>query len=166
MPHLSYALRFRGEATSTGVDGNVLRIAATAPGCVFETRAGSAGLAGSLRELEDGAARYESEVVRTGASTFQESGTIDFGTEAHRLWFSTVGSGWIGPAPPPWRFMGAAIWRIDKGEGQLAGAHGLIASIFRLSHDNKVVTNQLGAIDITEAIAVLCDVGTTGGRQR
>lgn len=161
MPLLSYALLFRGEVTPTGIDDNVLRVAASAPGCIFRTRLNGTGVAGSLRKLEDGEARCDSEVIRTGTSTFQEVGTIVFGTDAHRLRFSTLGSGWIGPASTPWRQWGAAIWRIDGGDGQFAGATGLVASIFRIGEQGRIVTSQLGMIDTPEAPDHSRDTQTT-----
>lgn len=160
MPNLIYALRFRGDVTPVGIDGNVLRIAVTAPGCTIRTRMGQAGMDGSLRFARDGEARCESEVIRTGASTFQEVGSIILGSGRHRLRFSTVGSGWIGPAPAPWSHLGAAIWQIDGGEGQFAGASGLIASVFRMGEVGQIETTHVGTITTPDVGGDSGDDGT------
>ena len=161
MPNLIYALRFRGDVTPAGIDGNVLRIAMTAPGCAIRPRIGSSGLAGlCLQPARGGAARCESEVIRTGASTFQEVGTIVFGSGRHRLQFSTVGSGWIGPGPAPRSHLGGAIWRIDGGEGQFAGASGLIANVFRMGEVGQIETTQVWTINIPDVGGDSGDAGT------
>ncbi len=146
MRQLVYALRFRGEATQIGIDGNVLKTATTAPGCTIRSRIGTEGLSGSLHAAHGGEATFESELVFTGATTFQEVGTICFGTGGHWLRFSTIGSAYLGPAADDYCRHGAAIWRIDGGEGQFAGATGLIASTFVVSDAGEVTDHQLGMV--------------------
>jgi hypothetical protein len=141
-----YALRFRGKARAEGVDGTVLTTATRAPGCTLSSRIGGDGLSGSLRPALGGEARLESELTFTGATTFQVAGTIAFGAHGHRLRFSTVGSGHLGPAAADGRRHGAAIWRVDGGEGQFAGASGLISSNFLVSDAGEVTDHLFGVV--------------------
>ncbi|HEY7034017.1 MAG TPA: hypothetical protein VH482_21955 [Thermomicrobiales bacterium] len=149
MRQLVYALRFRGEARRIGIDGNVLKTAAGASGCTLRARIAADGLSGSLQPEFDGEATSESELVLTGATTFQQAGTIEFGTGGHRLRFSTVGSGHLGSGPESDRRYGAAIWQVDGGEGQFAGAVGLIASVICVGEDLSVVDHQLGVLFVS-----------------
>jgi len=146
MRQLIYALRFRGETIRIGIDGNVHETAASASGCTMRSRIDAGGLNGSLRPERGPEAVLESELTFTGATTFQGVGTIAFGTGGHRLRFSTVGSGHLGPAHDADRRHGAVIWRVDGGDGQFAGASGLIASTFVLSDDGEVTDHQLGMV--------------------
>lgn len=146
MRQLVYALRFRGEAKHIGIDGNVLKTATIAPGCTIRSRVGTEGLSGSLHLARGGEATFESELVFTGATTFQEAGTIRFGPGGHWLRFSTIGSAYLGPAADDKRRHGAAIWRVDGGEGQFAGATGLIASTFVVNDAGEVTDYQLGVV--------------------
>jgi hypothetical protein len=143
---LIYTLRFRGAARRIGPDGNVLQIATTATGCTVVSRIAFDGLSGTAEPERGDEARLESELTFTGATTFQETGTIAFGTGDHRLHFSTIGSGHLDPAPLDNGRLGAAIWRVDGGEGQFAGARGLIASSFVVSDAGDVMDNQLGLV--------------------
>ena len=146
MRQLVYVLRFRGEARRVGVDGNVLKTATRAPGCAVRSRIAADGLSGSLRREIGGEATFASELVFTGATTFQQAGTMTFGTGDHRLRFTTVGSGHVGAGPESDCRYGAAIWRVDGGEGEFAGAGGLIASIFVVSDAGAVTDWQLGVV--------------------
>ena len=149
MRQLVYVLRFHGEARRYGVDGNVLKTAATAPGCTIRSHVGVEGLSGSLQAAHGEEATFESELVFTGATTFQEAGTIHFGPGGNWLRFSTIGSAFLGPAKGDACRHGAAIWRVDGGEGQFAGATGLIASTFVISDTGEVTDHHLGVINVT-----------------
>lgn len=146
MRYLVYALRFQGETMQLGIDGNVLKTVTGAAGCAIQTQIGVDGVSGTLRTIVGQEAAFESELVFTGETTFQQTGTIAFGTGDHRLRFSSVGSGHLGPAREADRRHGAAIWRVDGGEGQLAGATGLIVSNFFVSDAGEVTDHQLGVI--------------------
>jgi hypothetical protein len=143
---LIYALRFEGEAERVGPDGNVLKTTGTALGCTIVSRIGASGLSGDLRPELGDEARLETELTFTGATTFQETGTIDFGTGNNRLRFSTVGSGFLDPTVTDNRRIGAAIWRVEDGEGQFAGATGLIVSAFFVEDDLTFVELHLGVM--------------------
>ena len=146
MQELVYALRFCGEARHVGIDGNILKTATSAPGCTIRSRVGIDGLRGSMHAILGAEAICESELVFTGATAFQEAGAIRFGPGGHRLRFSTIGSAFLGPAKDDRSRLGAAIWRVDGGEGQFAGATGLIASTFIVNDAGEVTDHQLGVV--------------------
>jgi hypothetical protein len=152
MRHLVYVLRFTGRAVPAAGAPDVLKATTTAPGCAATTRVGPAGVRGALEPLEPlgldagGAAAFESEVVLTGDAAFQERGSITFGDGGHRLRFSTVGQGHLGPRVEPGLRHGAVTWQVDGGEGQFAGARGLITSNFLITDAGDVTDHHLGLL--------------------
>jgi hypothetical protein len=102
-----------------------------------------------VREAEGnptgGDATFESEVTFTGEQSFQEVGTIVFG-DGHPLRFSTVGSGYLGASADLGRKHGTVMWRVEGGEGQFAGAGGLITSNFFVGEDLAVTDHHFGVI--------------------
>jgi hypothetical protein len=139
MRQLIYVMRFSGLAQPIGSVGSVLRAAASAPSNRLTTTVGGDGLTGTFEPVPGEAADFESEVIFTGDTSFQEVGTIWFGG-GHRLRFASVGSGFIAPSADPARKQGGVTWRVEGGEGQFAGASGLITS-------NLFVDTQLGIVD-------------------
>jgi hypothetical protein len=160
MRQLIYALRFHGEARRTGIDGNVLTTASTAPGCTIRSRVAADGLSGDLHPACGDEATLESELVLTGATTFQGGGTIRLGIGGHRLRFSTTGTAFLGPVSDDGRRHGAAIWRIEGGDGQFAGATGLIASTFVVDDAGEVTEHQLGVVYVTWATRSASSIGS------
>lgn len=146
MQELVYALQFLGQAQQVGPDGNVFRTMTSAAGCTSRANVTAAGLHSHWSVGRGDRATLESEVVLTGASTFQESGTIAFGVGEHRLRFSTIGSGHISGFKDGAWVRGASIWRIDSGDGQFAGARGSIVSNFVITVAGEVTQHQLGMI--------------------
>jgi hypothetical protein len=128
------------------IDGNVLKTATGAAGLAIQTRIGVDGMSGTLRTPAGEKATLESELVFTGETTFQQTGMIAFGSGDHQLRFSSVGSGYLGPATAADCRHGAAIWRVDGGDGQFAGASGLIVSNFFVSTTGEVTDHQLGVV--------------------
>lgn len=146
MPLVVYALRFQGLAQRDGIDGNLLKTETRAPGCTVRTLIGSEGLSGSLLHVLGDEATFEAELTFTGETTFQEAGTIVFGSEGHLIRFSSAGSGHLLPAPAVDLRHGAAIWQVDGGEGQFAGASGLIVSNFLVSDAGEITDHHFGVI--------------------
>lgn len=142
---LTYAMRFTGRATPTSVDGTVLKATTTAPSSTLTATVGPDGLACDLRPAAGGEAAFESEVTFTGETSFQERGTIAFG-DAHRLRFSTVGSGYLGASADLTRKHGTVMWRVEGGKGQFAGATGLITSNFFVGENLEITDHHLGVI--------------------
>ena len=142
MRRLEYVLQFKGQAGPVEGQEGVMRATTTAAACRITTEVGADGLACEVTYLEAGAATFESE-VRTTGETFVESGTIRFG-DAASVRFSTVGAGALGESADPKLASGAIIWKVDEGDGQLAGATGYITSNFIVTDTGEVTDNQLG----------------------
>jgi hypothetical protein len=146
MKQVIYVLQFKGSAAP--VSDGVLKASTRAPSCSISTDVGPDGLRSRL-ETKPGAeaAAFESTVTMTGESSFKETGTIEFG-RGHRLRFSTVGEGYLGPSADPTVKHGCVIWRVDGGEGQFAGATGLITSNFTVGQNGEVVDNHFGVLSL------------------
>lgn len=145
MRRLIYAMQFTGRATLVGEVGGILRALATAPSSVFTTTIDAAGVNGALEPLPGLEATFESEVVFTSETGFLETGAITFGSD-HRLHFTTVGSGYLGPSFDPSLRHGSVMWRVEGGAGQFAGASGLITSNFFLGDAGEVTDHHLGVL--------------------
>jgi len=146
MAQILYAMQFKGKAVPANAAGTVLKAATTAQSCAITTTVGVNGVNGTLQPTSGGQAVFESEVTFTGETSFQESGTIAFGDVGNRVHFSTVGQGYIGPSADPQLKHGSVIWKIERGEGQFAGATGLITSNFFVSSEGEVIDNHFGVI--------------------
>jgi hypothetical protein len=144
MRRIIYSMQFSGRATP--VREGVLKASTTAPSCSLTSTAGPEGLRGTLQRAAGEEAVFESEVVFGDGGTFQESGSIAFGRHGHRLRFSTVGQGYLGPSADPALSHGAVTWRVEGGEGQFASATGLITSNFFVGGAGEVTDNHLGVI--------------------
>ncbi len=144
MPRIIYSMQFTGQATP--VREGTLKATTTAPSCRLVTVAGPEGVRGTLERVAGDPVSFESEVTFTGETTFHEEGAIAFGANGHRLRFSTVGQGYLGPSPDPARKQGAVTWQVDGGEGQFAGASGLITSNFLVGDDGEVIDHHFGVI--------------------
>lgn len=145
MRQVIYAMRFTGQATPVGEVGGLLHVCASSPSSVMTTTIGPAGVAGDVEALPGDVATLESDITFTGESSFLESGVVAFGN-GHRLRFTTVGSGYLGPCADLASRQGAATWRVEGGEGQLAGASGLITSNFFVGDSLGVTEHQFGVL--------------------
>ena len=145
MKQIIYVMQFRGQAAPSSDNPNVLSASTTAPSCNVRTVVDTEGVSGSIEQIGGGTAAFESEVTLTGGTSFQESGTINFGND-HGLHFSTVGEGYLNASVDERLKHGTVTWKIDKGQGQLEGATGLITSNFTVSDTGEVVDNHFGII--------------------
>jgi len=145
MRELIYAMRFTGTASPVGSAGNVLKAVTSAPSSTLTSTVGPNGLTGGLQPAAGDTATFTSEVTFTGETSFVETGTIGFG-DGNELRFSSVGSGHLDVSADPERKQGTVMWRIDSGEGQFAGASGLITSNFFVSGDLTVTDHHFGVI--------------------
>ncbi|HEY7035461.1 MAG TPA: hypothetical protein VH482_29240 [Thermomicrobiales bacterium] len=145
MRQIIYAMRFTGRATPANDAGTVLKAATTAPSSVLTSTVGAGGLTGTLHPVEGGEAMFESEVTFTGETAFQETGTIEFG-DGNVLRFGTVGSGYLGNSADPALKHGTVMWQVRGGEGQFAGATGLITSNFFVGADLAVTDHHFGVL--------------------
>ena len=146
MKQIIYTMQFKGQAVPAGKSAGVLKAKTSAQSCIIATIVAGDGVSGATQHATGDSANFESEVTMTGETSFQESGVITFGKKGHRLRFSTVGQGCIGPSSDPKLKQGAVIWRVEGGEGQFAGASGLITSNFLVSDTGEVTDNQFGVI--------------------
>jgi hypothetical protein len=151
MQQLIYGMQFTGRAAPVEGSSGVLRANTSAPSCTITSLVGPDGLAGMINPCAGGAVSFESEVTFTGESSFLESGKIAFGNNRHGFRFSTVGQGYLGPGPEAGVQHGAVTWRIDDGEGQFAGAHGLITSNFLVGANGEVTDHHLGVIYLEDS---------------
>lgn len=141
-----YTMQFKGRAVPTNDTGTVLKATTTAPSCTITTLVGANGVTGNLQPTGGGQAQFESQVTFTSETAFQEEGSITFGDTQHRLYFTTVGQGYVGPSADPQLKHGSVIWKVERGEGQFAGATGLITSNFFVSSTGEVTDNHCGVL--------------------
>jgi len=146
MAQLLYTMQFKGQAVPANDAGTVLKATTTAQSCTISTVVGEGGVKGNLQPASGGQAGFESQVTFTGETSFQEVGSITFGDKGHRLYFSTVGQGYIGPSADPQLKHGSVMWKVERGEGQFAGATGLITSNFFVSATGEVTDNHFGVL--------------------
>jgi len=78
-----FAQRLRGTAKPSAVDGNVLAVASVADGV-------------PIHRVWAGGTIFESELVLTGATTFQQTEWLALGADGSRLSIGTVGNGNLG----------------------------------------------------------------------
>jgi hypothetical protein len=145
MAQILYTLQFKGTAVPANNQGTILKARTTAKSCDIKTTVGSGGVAGSITPTPGGEAQFESKVTITGDTAFQETGTIAFG-DGNRIHFSTVGEGYLGASPESALKHGSVIWKVDRGEGRLEGATGLITSNFFVSDTGDVTDNHFGIL--------------------
>jgi hypothetical protein len=119
-------MRFTGRAIPQKGAATVLKATTTAPSSSLTTIAGPEGVRGSQQRVAGEQGSFESQVTFTGESAFQEAGTITFGEHGHRVRFSTMGQGYVGASPGAQARAGDLAG--GGGEGQFAGARGLITS--------------------------------------
>lgn len=158
MRQMIYTLQFNGRATPVGTSPSVLKATTAATSCTVTTVMGPNGLDGSLAPVSGGAATFESEVTfiggfesevtAAGEAGFKEVGLITFGEGGHRLRFSTIGQGYLGPSPDANLKQGCVMWQVEGGEGQFEGARGLITSNFTVSAEGEVTDYHMGVIFI------------------
>ena len=146
MGQIMYTMQFKGHAAPVSGASGVLQATTTAASCSITTTVGAGGVNGVLQPAAGGPAAFESQVTFTGENAFQEVGRITFGEGGHRLFFSTVGQGYIAPSAESGLQHGAVIWQVERGEGQFAGASGLITSNFSVRATGEVTDNHFGVI--------------------
>ena len=146
MPQLMYIMQFKGYAGPVGTTPHVLQVITIASSCTITTAIGAEGVHGAQQLTEGGQAAFESTVRFTEETAFQASGSIAFGEGSHRLFFRTVGQGYLGPSAEPGLKQGAVNWR---GEGQFVGASGLMTSNFFLSVTGGVIDHHCGVLCVS-----------------
>jgi hypothetical protein len=125
-----YTMTFQGSGAPDAANPAVLNVASTG-----KKLHGGEGLADS--------ATFKSVVTVGADGTFKESGTIAFGNGTLR--FSEAGPGTMAPRADG-RQAGGIVWRVDGGDGALAGASGYITSNFSVGADGGVSDHHLGVL--------------------
>lgn len=135
MKQITYAAQFKGGAVPVDESNpGVLKVNAKAEGSPL-------AISGSNHQ----ATTFESNVRMTSEAAFDEDGKIGFG-DGSSIRFSTVNEGAVAPSGAEGVTAGAVIWKIDGGEGALAGATGYITSNFFFNMQGEVTDNQVGVI--------------------
>jgi hypothetical protein len=145
-----YSLQFRGRIES--LSSRVLEQRASAPSQVLITTVDANGLAGHVQPGEGEEALLVSRLVLADDGSFDQSGTIEF-APGHVLAFRSVGAARLGCSPDPHLRHGAAVWKVEGGEGQFRGAQGRITSNFFVSDTNELTDNHFGLIFVARAAA-------------
>lgn len=146
MRKLIYVMQFAGRAAPVEGSAGVMRASTKAKSCNISTVVGPDGVAGNLAPAPGGEASFESEVTLTGENSFREQGLIRFGNGNNLLRFTTQGEGFLDASADPHLQHGSVMWKIESGEGQFAGATGLITSNFTISDSGEVVDHHFGLI--------------------
>ncbi len=146
MKQIIYTMHFKGQASPASADSKVMKATSSATSCTIGTTVGDDGVTGTFQAADGGLAFFESEVQLKSASSFLEAGTISFGENNHLLRFTTVGEGYLGPSADSKIMHGTVSWKVEGGEGQFAGATGLITSNFTLSDTGDVNDYHFGLI--------------------
>jgi hypothetical protein len=152
MRQVTFALQFRGSGAPVPGSDNRLRARTTATGQIWRALLDAKGVHATVEAADMTIATFESEVEIIGAGKFIESGSISYG-DAGTVTFTTVGEGVIGSSPESELQRGAVIWQVTGGDGQLAGASGLITSNFTLSDKGDVVDNQVATLFVKSSRA-------------
>jgi hypothetical protein len=156
MNQIIYTMQFEGELSPLGTSPNVMKATMLAR-CIRMTVMEPNGRQMPLEPALGEQVAFESDVTflggfespegtSAGEAGFKETGMITFGGGEHRLRFSTIGQGYIGPSAAPNLRQGAVVWQVDSGEGQLKGAQGLITSNFTISDAGEVADHHMGMI--------------------
>lgn len=148
MQQIVYAMQFKSRAVPPEGESGVMRVSGEAASSSITTVVNEGGLTGGFDPAAVVAARFESEVKLAADGTFTETGSIVFGNPRNRVRFSTVSPGWMGQSPEPKFKQGTITWKVDGGEGQFAGAGGVITSNFTLDDEGEVSDYQLGILYI------------------
>lgn len=140
-----YALKFKGRAQPANEAGNVLKAATRAANCTFTTTLRPDGVSGVVNTEGVSAAAFESEVLMIDKIRFTETGSINFG-RGNRLYFSTLGEGFMFASADPKLVQGAVAWKVERGEGSFAGATGNITSNFSVDDHGGVIDYQVAVL--------------------
>jgi hypothetical protein len=147
MKPITYALQFRGRASSLGADR--IRFRLTAPSSALVTSLGPEGVHGAFEDVPGGGATLETELSLREQSTFDDAGTIEFG-QGNSVRFRSVGLGRLVACPDPNLRHGTVVREVEGGNGQFAHAEGFITSNFLVSDTGEVTDNHFGLIFVNE----------------
>lgn len=151
MRQLMYTMHFRGQASPSAENGQVLRTTSSGTSCTMETVVGPRGVETTLHAAAGDLAFLESEVRLAGQDGFEGKGVLTFGDEGeHELRFATVHAGHLGPSAIPGVMAGSVSWHVQGGTGRFQSATGLITSTFTLSDSGDLSEYHCGLIFVAE----------------
>jgi hypothetical protein len=149
MRQLSFVLQFQGSAAPVAESPQTLQAKTTAANQTFRTVLGTAGIQATLEAPGGGQATFESRVVLNTDGSFDENGTITYGSLGV-VEFKTLGKGYISPSGIDGLQRGGVLWEVTRGTGQFASVTGVITSNFTVAADGKVVDNQFAILFLPE----------------
>lgn len=141
MRPIVYSLQFRGNATAL-TEGRV-RLRLRAPSAALVTTIDATGIRGSFGDAAGEEATLEAKLT-TGSQRSRDGGWIGFG-HGNSIRFRDTAVR-LGRCPDPHLEHGAVIRQVEGGEGQFAGAEGLITTNFFISDTGDVTENHLGLV--------------------
>jgi hypothetical protein len=149
MPQLAFVLQFQGSAAPVAGSSQTLQAKTTATNQTFCTVIGAGGIQATLETPGNGQATFESQVVVNADGSFDENGTITYGSLGS-VTFKTLGKGYISPSGIDGLQRGGVLWEVTRGTGQFASATGVITSNFTVAADGKVTDNQFAVLFLPE----------------
>lgn len=149
MRQLSFVLQFQGSAALVVGSPQTLQAQTTAANQSFRTVLGADGIEATLEALGGGQATFASRVVVNADGSFDETGTITYGSLGS-VEFRTLGQGYMFPSGIEGLQRGGVLWEVTGGTGQFAGATGVITSNFSVSSEGKVVDNHFAVLYLPE----------------
>ncbi len=149
MRQLSFVLQFQGSAAPVAGAPQTLQAQTTATNQTFRTVLGADGIQATLEALGGGQATFTSRVVVNADGSFDETGTITYGSLGS-VEFRTLGKGYMFPSGIEGLQRGGVLWEVTGGTGQFVGATGIITSNFSVSSDGKVVDNHFAVLYLPE----------------
>jgi hypothetical protein len=149
MRQLSYVLQFRGSVAPVAGSSQILEAQTTAANQTFHTVLGADGIHATWEAPGGGHAAFTSRVVVNADGTFDETGTITYGSLG-TVEFKTLGKGYMFPSGIEGLQRGGVLWEVTRGTGQLAGATGVITSNFSVASDGTVVDNHVAVLYLPE----------------
>jgi hypothetical protein len=149
MRQLSFVLQFHGSVAPVAGSSQTLEAQTTAADQTFRTVLGADGIQATLEAPGGGHAAFSSRVVINADGTFDETGTITYGSLG-TVEFKTLGKGYMFPSGIEGLQRGGVLWEVTRGTGQLAGATGVITSNFSVASDGTVVDNHVSVLYLPE----------------
>ena len=110
---------------------------------------GADGIQAALEEPGGGHADFTSRVVVNADGTFDETGTITYGSLG-TVEFKTLGKGYMLPSGIEGLQRGGVLWQVTRGMGQLAGVTRVITANFSVASDGAVVDNHVAVLYLPE----------------
>jgi hypothetical protein len=149
MRQLAFALQFHGSVVPVAGSLQTFQAQTTAANQTFRTVLDADGIQAVLEAPGGGQADFTSRVVVNADGTFDETGTISYGSLG-TVGFKTLGQGSLFPSGIEGLQRGGVFWEVSSGTGQFAGPSGVITSNFAVASDGTVVDNHFAVLYVPE----------------